>query len=173
MVSIRPVARRRAAWWSMWCLVLAGGVALMAFLWRLDKKTPDRIALVAVAMSVIGIVVAAAAAKWTREAVVIADRSWWAQSLSEEMSRLETIAAAARECAAAARNSGYDGAEAAGRLAAALGPFTNKDLTHTFELEQKCRGGSTPDANVVGDALKEITDALEARRVKRAALIGQ
>src|SRR5262245_54363097 len=119
MVSIRSTARRRATWWLLWGLVLAGGVALMAFLWGMDKNAPDRIALVAVAMSVIGIVVAAAAAKWTREAVVIADRSLRAQSRSEEMSRLETIAAAAREC-------GHAVPGAAGRLTTALGPFTDK-----------------------------------------------
>lgn len=164
MVSVRSVARHGWVWWPLWIVMLAGIAALIGFLWHSDQTTADRISLLAVAMSVLGLVAAAAAAKWTREAVVVADKTLRIQTLSEDMERLETISDAVWDCALAKPG-------AAVSLAAAMGPFTAKDLPRTFELQQKCQNGDTPGEALVREAINEVRTQLNARRGARATEI--
>ena len=162
---MRRAARNPLLWWGPWLVVLAGGSALIAFLWHSDANEADRIALVAVAMSVVGVVIATVGVKWTRDAVVIADRSMRAEVLYEEMQRLERLGGAIRVCANLTSPK-----ESASRLEEALGPFTETELPKSFELQQSCRSGSLPDSSLIVRANQEVADALDAKRAARASL---
>ena len=159
-------ARHPFMWWSLWVIVLAVGVVVMVLLWRSDTKEADRISLIAAAMSLVGIIFAAFALKWTREAVVVADRTLRIQVLSEEMQRLEIILGAIQY-------SGQDPPppDSAERLATAFGPFTASTLPRSFALQRARQTQSTPEPDLIKDATKEVADALDAIRIKRASLI--
>jgi hypothetical protein len=159
------VARHPRIWWGLWAVASLAGAGLVAFLWYSDSKESDRIALVAVAMSVVGLVIAAFALRWTRETAVIADRTLWAQVLSEDMQRLELIAGAIRDGATSTSPT-----DAAKRLRTALGPFTGTMLPMTYELQQQWHKGRLPDSSSINLARKEVADLYDAKRLARASL---
>jgi hypothetical protein len=150
-------------WWSLWGAAWVAGVALVAYLWHWDSNDSDRIAFVAAAMSLMGLVIAAFALKWTREAAVIADRSLRAGILYEELQRFEWIYRVVHDCATAAP------AKSATRLTAALGPLTEKKMPNTSALRTSCQNGSAP-SKLIADAILEVTDALDAKNKERASL---
>jgi hypothetical protein len=162
---MKRAAQHPVIWWGLRTVALVVGAGFVAFLWHLDKNESDRIALVAVAMSVVGLVIAAVALKWTRETAIIADRTLQTQVLSEDMQRLELIAGAIRDGANSASPT-----DASERLVTALGPFTATQLPRTFELEQCWNKGSAPDQWLINRARKEVADRLDAERIKRASL---
>ena len=162
---MKRAAQHPVIWWGLWMLALLAGAGLVAFLWHSDKNGSDRIAFVAVAMSVVGLVIAAVALKWTRETAIIAERTLQAQVLSEDMQRLELIAGAVRDGTSSA--SPRDASE---RLVRALGPFTATQLPKTFELQQCWRKGSMPDQCLIDRSRREVADRLDAERIKRASL---
>jgi hypothetical protein len=161
-------AKHGVIWWIIWAAVLAGLVALMAFLWRSDKHESDRIALVATAMSVVGVLIATVALKWTRDAVIIADRAMRAEILYEEMQRLEMIAGAINDSLKDAEPS-----ESSTRLAKALGGLHRKVLPDTFALADSYERGEGPAADLVTKAIGEVTEHLEAKLLARTSLTGQ
>ena len=159
------VARHPRIWWGLWAVALLAGAGLVAFLWYSDSKESDRIALVAVAMSLVGLVIAAFALRWTRETALIADRTLRAQVLSEDMQRLELITGAIRDGATSTSPT-----DAAKRLGTALGPFTETMLPMTYKLQRQWHAGRLPDDSTINLARKEIADLLDAKRLARASL---
>jgi phosphate/sulfate permease len=159
------VAQHPRIWWGLWAVALLVGAGLVAFLWYSDSQESDRIALVAVAMSVVGLVIAAFALRWTRETVLIADRTLRAQVLSEDMQRLELIAGAIRDGATSTSPT-----DAAKRLGTALGPFTGTDLPRTVDLWRQWHENRLPDDSSINLARKEVADLLDALRLARASL---
>jgi hypothetical protein len=163
------VARHPRLWWLIWILALAGYLVFTIHVWHSDKNESDRIALVVGAMSVVGVVLAAIALKWTRDAAVLADKTWRSQILYEEIQRLDLIFDAIT--ASYSTNSPQ---EAMGRVLRAMGGLGGKDLPETWLLVQPWSNASPPgkvNSDQLDKASREVVNILDAKRIARASLL--
>jgi hypothetical protein len=167
-VSMRWVAKHPRIWWSLCGVLLAACAALMIYLGRGDHNPSDRIALVAAAMSVFGLAVAAVALKWTRETVVLSDRTLNLQILSEEMLRLETVFDAIQSF-----DQDPPPQDAAARLIKTLGPFTDKQLPEAFKLADSGGSSGASWSGSTKCAYAEVAGKLDSIRIEKTNLSGR
>jgi hypothetical protein len=163
------VARHPWLWWLIWILALAGYLGFMVPVWRSDRNESDRIALALGAMSVVGVVVAAIALKWTRDAAVLADKTWRSQILYEETQRLDLIFDAVT-----ASSSAKSPQEAMNRVLRAMGGLGEKDLPETWRLVQPWGNVIPPqtlDSGQLDKASEELVGILDSKRLARASLL--
>jgi hypothetical protein len=163
------VAKHPWLWWPFWILALAGYLWFTICVWHSDQTESDRIALVVGAMSVVSVLLAAFALKWTRDAAVLADKTWRSQILYEETQRLDLIFDAITS-SSSARSPG----EAMGRVARAMGSLGATELPQTYALVQPWGSNPLPenlDQHQLNLASDEVVKKLDAKRDARASLL--